>query len=316
MLIAVVDTEEQFDWSAPVTRAATSVTAMQSIGRLQSIFDEYGVVPCYVVDYPVATQPDGSDPLREILSAGRCEIGAHLHPWVTPPYEEELSPRNTYPGNLPPQLERAKLDILVRAIENTFAARPAVYKAGRYGVGANTGEIIESLAFEVDVSVCPPIDHRADGGPDYRQFSCEPYWFGTTDRLLEIPLTGAFVGWASGLAPGLYDLTSHPASKSVRLPAVLSRLRAIDRLMLSPEGYTSTEHQRLATTLMRRGVRTFTWSLHSPSVEPGHTPYVQSRKDLARFLDSFRRFFDFFFGDLGGVATTPTQLKSRFEAAV
>lgn len=312
MLMVVVDTEEQFEWGKPVSRQATAVTAMRSIGRIQSIFDEFGIVPCYVVDHPVATQSEGRDALARIRADGRCEIGAHLHPWVTPPYDEQLSAANTYPGNLPPALERAKLEVLVQALEQAFGERPTVYKAGRYGLGPATAEILEDLGFEIDMSVCPPINHGADGGPDYRGFPTEPYWFGSR-RLLEIPLTGAFVGWAGSLAPSLYDLAAGPLA-SLRAPGVLSRLGAVDRLVLSPEGYTHAEHRRLVDALLERGVRTFTWTLHSPSVEPGHTPYVRSEAELAAFLDSFRRFFAFFFGERGGVAMTPTALRQQLAA--
>lgn len=312
MLMVVVDTEEQFAWDQPVSRRSTAVTAMRSIDRIQSIFDEFGIVPCYVVDYPVATQAEGREALARIRAAGRCEIGAHLHPWVTPPYDEALSPANTYPGNLPPELERAKLEVLVGSLEQAFGERPTIYKAGRYGLGPATAQLLEDLGFEIDLSVCPPIDHGADGGPDYRRFPTEPYWFGSR-RLLEIPLTGAFVGWARGLAPPLYDLAAGPLAR-LRAPGVLSRLRAVDRLVLSPEGYTPAEHRRLVDALLDQGVRTFTWTLHSPSVEPGHTPYVRSEAELAAFLDSFRRFFSFFFGERGGVAMTPTALKQQLEA--
>jgi hypothetical protein len=310
MLLTVIDTEEEFDWDRPVDRRSTGVNAMRSIGRIQSIFDSYGITPCYVVDYPVASRPEGSSPLREIYQSGRCEIGAHLHPWVNPPYDEPLTPRNTFPGNLSADLERAKLETLVRAIETAFGARPTIYKAGRYGVGPNTAAILEGLGFEVDLSICPPVDYRTSGGPDFRGFSPEPYWFGS--ELLEIPITGAFVGWARR-AWRLYDVAVWRPLRGARLAGLLSRARAVDRLMLSPEGFTPEEHRRLTMSLLRGGVRTFTWSLHSPSTKPGCTPYVRNEADLRRFLDTFRRFFDFFFGELDGMATTPGQLKRQLE---
>ena len=52
---------------------------------------------------------------------------------------------------------------------------------------------------------------------------------------------------------------------------------------------------------------------HIPSVVPGHTPYVRNDDDLRRFLDMFRRYFDYFLGTLEGVATTPTQLRAELE---
>ena len=46
--------------------------------------------------------------------------------------------RNSYHCNLPPELERAKIEALTEAIEAGFGARPTIFKAGRYGFGPNT----------------------------------------------------------------------------------------------------------------------------------------------------------------------------------
>jgi hypothetical protein len=61
-------------------------------------------------------------------------------------------------------------------------------------------------------------------------------------------------------------------------------------------------------------VRVFSFAFHSPSVEPGHTPYVTSQKDLDNFLRRCEQFFDFFFGKLGGCPTTPIELKHEFSS--
>jgi len=60
-------------------------------------------------------------------------------------------------------------------------------------------------------------------------------------------------------------------------------------------------------------VRTFTWSFHSPSVVPGHTSYVQNEAQLRLFLDSFRQYFDFFFNELGGQASSPARIQTLME---
>lgn len=312
-LIVVIDTEEEFDWGAEPDAQATAVTAIDHIDRAQSIFNEYGIRPCYVVDYSIASQSRSVTPLKRYLAAGQCEIGAHLHPWVNPPIQESLSRANMYPGNLPLSLERAKLTELRDTIAEAFDHTPRVYKAGRYGFGPNTAQVLRELGFEIDLSVCPPLDARADGGPDYRRFSAHPFWFGSADNPhLEVPVTGAFVGWA----PDAWSLPLFQAAtyfKRFRAPGILARLKAVDRLMLSPEGFSPDEHIRLTRYLYRKGVRTFTWSFHSPSVVPGNTSYVQSESDLATFLASFRQFFDFFFDELGGQTSTPTQLKTYLE---
>jgi hypothetical protein len=315
ILLVVVDVEEEFDWSAQPDRGAVSVRAVHHLHQADSIFADYGIVPTYVVDYPVASRRDACVPLLELRDAGRAVIGAHLHPWVNPPHTEPLSRSNMYPGNLGRELESAKLSALVDRIGESFGQRPVVYKAGRYGIGPNSAEILEALGFEVDVSVSPPIDHGEDGGPDFSRAPCEPYWFGRRRRMLEIPLTGAYVGWAGSASPGLYRLATRPALARLRLPGILSRARVVDRLMLSPEGFTTREHIRLTRRLLRRGVRTFTWSFHSSSLVVGGSPYSGSAAELDRFLAAFRRYFDFFFGVLKGTTLTTLELKRRLESA-
>src|SRR5260221_11232522 len=134
-LSVVMDTEEEFDWSAPFDAAATATENIKCQPLAQEIMDRHGVIPTYVVDYPVADTPSAYSVLRAIADSGRCEIGAHLHPWVNPPHEGLVDEFHSYPGNLPPSLEREKLAQLVARIEQSFGRRPRIYKAGRYGLG-------------------------------------------------------------------------------------------------------------------------------------------------------------------------------------
>ena len=85
-LAVVVDTEEEFDWSAPFDRNATSVGHMRRIGRLQAVCEAWGLRPTYVIDHPIATQAPGTEALTPLVREGRALIGAHLHPWVSPPH--------------------------------------------------------------------------------------------------------------------------------------------------------------------------------------------------------------------------------------
>ena len=178
------------------------------------------------------------------MADGSATIGAHLHPWVSPPFEEEVNTRNSFPGNLPRRLEAAKLAQLVERIERSFGLRPTVYKAGRYGSGERTASILEQQGFEVDLSANPPFDYRDEGGLDFSGFSTDPFWFGERRRLLGIPGTGGYVGWAGGGSHGLYRWASRPALEWSRLPGVLSRIGAVDRLRLSPEGFESDDTLR------------------------------------------------------------------------
>src|SRR3546814_20766445 len=108
----------------------------------------------------------------EILGAaqrvGRCEIGAQLHPWVTPPHDEEVNARNSYTGNLPADLQRAKMIALRDAIRDRFGIQPTAYRAGRYGLGPNTAAMLAELGFRCATSVRSGLDYRAGHGPESR----------------------------------------------------------------------------------------------------------------------------------------------------
>jgi hypothetical protein len=308
-LLVIIDTEEEFDWSKGFSRSNTSVRHMGSIGVIQKIFSEYGITPVYVVNYPVASQPDGYLPLLEILQSGRCVIGAHMHPWVTPPFDEEVCTRNSFPGNLPPALESAKLDVLCKCIEQSFGITPKIFKAGRYGLGPNTLNILEEHDFEVDVSVCPYTDFSGQEGPDFTNQDSLPFWHGIRRRLLEIPLTVEFEGRIRQWGPRLYPKLSGSLLKKAHIPGIFSRLGLLNRVVLSPEGSSINELKRLVRALHRDGTRIFSFAFHSPSVEPGHTPYVKTAEDLSNFLLKLRQFFDFFFEETGGQSSTPEKIR-------
>jgi hypothetical protein len=195
-LFVIVDTEEEFDWEAPFRRAHTAVTAVRRLNRVQRIFERYGVKPIYVVDFAVASQPDGYLPLRDMAHSGVCDIGAHLHPWVNPPFEEAISGRTTFACNLSADLEYRKTACLVDVIVENFDRRPRVYKAGRYGFGRSSAAMLERLEFDVDVSVNPHMDFTGIEGPSFAAFDASPFFFGTARELLELPCTVGFAGTA------------------------------------------------------------------------------------------------------------------------
>ncbi len=314
MLQIVVDTEEEFDWQRPFDRNSVAVTAMQSQYLAQQLFTPYGLKPTYVVDYPVATTPESVAVFAALLAADQCQIGAHLHPWVNPPHEEAVSSHNSYPGNLPAALERAKLTALTEAITASFGVRPLVYKAGRYGVGPSTTALLEELGYLVDLSVVPFSDFGGDGGPDFTACPDRPYWVGEPGKLLEIPLTRGFSGRlaGSGLAGsgrGIYRLAGSAWGARTRAKGILARLGLLERATLTPEGVDFAAHARLVDAMLRQGHRVFTLSYHSPSLVPGFTPYVRSRRDLDAFLDCIKRVLELFFERLGAVATTALDIR-------
>jgi hypothetical protein len=305
-LAVVVDTEEEFDWTRPFSRDATATRSIPAQALAHEIYDPLGVVPTYVVDYPVATDPAAAEFLGGLRREGRAEIGAHLHPWVTPPHEEAVTTFNSYHCNLPAPLERAKIERLTAAIEAGFNHRPKVFKAGRYGFGPNTRQVLTGLGYEVDCSYVPHVSFAGDGGPSFLGTPDQPFWLDRESALLEVPLTSGFCGPLASAGPAAARLFDSALAERLRLPGILARL-GLERSRLTPEGVGAAEQCRLLQAMARSGRRFFTLTYHSPSLEPGHTPYVRDPADLGRFLATIGEVLRFFRDELGGEFTTLTR---------
>ncbi len=278
-VLVFADTEEEFDWAQPRRRDSTATRTIASLPELHRRLFGFGIRTAYMVDYPVADSPVAVAVLRDFLEAGECSIGTQLHPWVNPPFDEALTVPNSFSGNLPKGLEAEKLTRLTDRIEQSFGVRPTVYRAGRYGVGPNSAALLERLGYEVDVSVRAGFDYGAEGGPRFHLVQPRPFWVGPERRLLEIPLSTLYTGLLRPWGSRLF----HAACRVPRLPGLLARGRLLCRVPLTPEGTRLAEALEAVRIGLGEGQRVFSISYHSPSVVPGHTPYVRDAADLACF---------------------------------
>lgn len=315
VLTIVVDTEEEFDWSVPFSRQNTSVTSIAAQpGIHEKVYDHHGVVPTYVVDWPVATTPAVYNVLRRLQDEGRAEIGTHLHPWVSPPYVEEVNAFNSYAGNLPREWEFQKLEQLTRAIADNFGRAPIVFKAGRYGVGPHTAATIAQLGYQIDASVVPYTALTADGGPDFSAHGPDPFWFDAAGKtLLEMPATAGYAGTLHRQGVRIYFRLQSETMRRLRAPGIASRLGLLERIKLTPEGYGVDQLKAVTRCMVKQGTQCFGLTYHSPSLVPGHTAYVRTAEDLASFLDCVDRYLAFFRDEIGGVFMTPRQLAATLQ---
>lgn len=310
VLSIVVDTEEEFDWSAPFSRENVSVTAIAAQRLIHDrVFDRHGLVPTYVVDWPVATTPAAHGVLRRLQDEGRAEIGAHLHPWVCPPHLEEVNCFNSYAGNLPQEWEFQKIERLTTAIGDHFGRAPSVFKAGRYGVGPHTAASIARLGYRVDASVVPYTAMTADGGPDFSNHGPDPFWFEAAgNTLLELPATAGYAGGLHRMGAALYPQLQSDWLRACRAPGIASRLGILERVKLTPEGYSLSQLKAVTRCMVAQGTWFFGLTYHSPSLVPGHTDYVRTGDDLETFFNCVDGYLSFFRQEMGGVFMTPTEL--------
>jgi peptidoglycan/xylan/chitin deacetylase (PgdA/CDA1 family) len=277
------DAEEEFDWGAPFSRTATATSAVAALPAANRRFVERGIVPTYLVDWPVAVNEASAAAFAAMSAVGECDVGAHLHPWVNPPHEEDVNIANSFAGTLPPGLEGAKLEALTERLTALAGRPPVAYRAGRYGIGPNSARILKACGYRLDVSVRSLFDYSSEGGPDFTHFPIHPYW--VDSGLLELPLTTCLQG----------PLARWPAlARSVRLRGPLARSGLLNRVPLTPEGVPLGEAKRAIEILLDRGHRLFSLSFHTPTVAPGHTPYVRDAADLDAFWAWWDGIFDLF----------------------
>ncbi|MGD9810661.1 MAG: polysaccharide deacetylase family protein [Sphingobium sp.] len=279
--LLTVDTEEEFDWNIPFDRESRSVTISEAMRRGQGYFRATGVRPLYLADYPMIDDPVTGPMLAQWVAAGEADIGAHCHPWVNPPHEEAVSIRNSFAGNLPEALERAKLTVLRDRITEVTGRPPLAFRAGRYGAGPNTGAILCDLGFRVDSSVRSRFSYAGEQGPDFSGMPVRPYRVG---GLVELPLSTAWCGLLRGAGDSLQRLIDGGGIAA----GAMARSGLLQRIPLTPEGVSPAEAKRAIDRLLGDGLRLLVFSFHSPTLAPGHTPYVRNDDDL----NSFWRWWD------------------------
>ncbi len=288
--LVTVDTEEEFDWDKPLSRDGHTLLTVPALRKFQEFCEGHGVCPVYLVDYPIVNSPLVFQAIGEAVRAGRAEVGIQLHPWVSPPFEEDVTPYNSFAGNLPRSLEEEKLKRLKARIEEVFATSPLIYRAGRYGLGPQTASLLSENGVAIDTSVRAHFDYSSEGGPNYREHPVHPYWVEATNeaRLLELPLTTLYAGPLRGLGGAIYPRLW----RAPRLRGMLARMRLLERIALTPEGITAEEAKRCVDVALDDELPVLVFSFHSPSLAPGHTPYVRDEADLDALYDWWRTLFE------------------------
>lgn len=304
--LLTVDTEEEFDWSGPFSPDDHRLDHVCRLRKFQQFCEGIGVTPVYLVDWPVATSTLAAEILGDAVEAGKAEIGIQLHPWVNPPHHEDVGPYNSYAGNLPRALEREKFLRLRDAIAQNFRTTPKIYRAGRYGLGPHSVEMLRDADIAIDTSVRSKFDYRSGHGPDYSRTPVVPYWLDAQRKVLELPLTTVY----SGVLRKHGYLLQRIINRHSIVGGILSKLSLLERIALTPEGISAEEALRGIDIAIGEGLPVLVLSFHSPSLVPGNTPYVRTEDDLDQFYDWWRTVYAY----LGQHGVRPTSVKEIIQS--
>ncbi len=142
-LAVTIDTEAdgQWDYGAPLTTRNVAFWA-----PFQELCERHGVTPTYLVTSEIVDDERAREQLASWLSRGAAEVGAHLHPWTTPPFADvpglrHNDPVHAFPSQLPDELLADKLETLTVEVAAGFGRRPTSYRAGRFGFDGRSAAI-------------------------------------------------------------------------------------------------------------------------------------------------------------------------------
>ena len=298
-LIVTIDTEED-TWGCFQPDGHT-VENVERILELQDLFDQFQVKPTYLVTYPVVMNDRSASILKGILEKSKCEIGAHCHPWNTPPFEEATDERNSMLCNLPGELQYKKISVLHDAIRRRFGVTPISFRSGRWGYGPEVAKSILELGYKVDSSITPYVDWSQDHGPDFStispcpyKFSCEDIFGHTPDGpLVEIPATIGYLQPNFALCNRILRMSTKRPLSRLWLHKILCKLNLLNRVWLSPEVADAKVMIQLARRMIANDYKLINLFFHSPALMQGLTPFVKSRADEIRFLGHIREFLVF-----------------------
>lgn len=320
LLVVSVDTEED-NWQP--CRENVTVENIRELPRLEALFRQLGVRATYLTTYQVATNHRAAATMRE-LQAGGAEIGAHLHPWNTPPEDEPFLPRNTMLKNLPTTLQLAKIERLTATLQDAIGARPVVFRAGRYGLGSAAVGALIRCGYRIDTSVTPFVSwERFDDGPSFVGAPLAMYRLaGGGDvrvpepqgRLLEIPMSIGYSRAPFGVWGRIQRGLAARPLRPLHLAGLASRLGVIRRIFLSPEMHSVADMLTLTRRLMDEGAQHLHLFFHSPSLRPGLSPYSRDQaaverlyRRIAEYVEQLARRTSLAFVTISEAATPPSR---------
>lgn len=312
-LIVTVEVEEDMpEWRV---QAQTTTRNLQALPTFQAMCERLGVRPTYLCTWPAVVRPECAA-LGAWSRAGRCEVGADLHPWVTPPFDaNENRLVATPPNKLGFAALQAKIAALTSAVRESMGVTPRSFRAAGGGLNGACLQAIERHGYEVDCSVAPLTDGRPHGGVDHRAAPDVPYFPDRqlVDRrgsspVLEVPLSVGF----DRVLPELVARSIVGVPAGLHLSDVVARLGGGERITLQPVHHPMEALCRLAEVLVARDVPTLHLSLRSSELVAGASGGPRTEEEARHHLEKTERVLAYAVHTLGAIPRTLGEFRTIY----
>ncbi|MEW6659012.1 MAG: hypothetical protein AB1424_10155 [Thermodesulfobacteriota bacterium] len=283
-----IDVEEEGLFSGKYPRTPPGVSNVANLARLEFIPREFGFPLTLLVTYQMARDPAARKVLEYWRDHYGTEIGAHLHPWNTPPFPDLAGPEPVRSEKIPRQALKEKLVNLVGAIQENLGVTPRSFRMGRFDWGPRLLSLLPEMGFQVDSSMVPLT--QKVGGPDYFLAPNDPFRLpvpgAAGGTLLEVPLT--MVPVIAGAPRLIYRVTGAlPGDWGIRLRSRFPYLLAAG---IHPVWFPLPSMRLAARLHRRRGGRVLNLFLHSSELAAGGTPQFPNEAAVARLVAKIRAF--------------------------
>jgi len=286
-----VDVEADNEWAGSSERTYGNLAALP---RLQELCDEFGARPTYLVTYDVAAQREGGRILKDLAQTGRCEIGAHLHAWTTPPHVPELEGdpgARPYLSEYQIETQMEKLTNLTEVLGELVDSNPTSYRGGRWDVDIDCLNLLAEAGYLVDTSVTPLVSWRraggvTKGGPVHARAPLDPYHPAAADLysrghhpILEVPVTVSVMGLLSDATYGrLAESWEHRRPVWAALKRAMKWTGLAKRVWLDPVSTNAQDLIALCKLMIARGAPVLNMAFHSSELMAGCAPSVLDKQ--------------------------------------
>lgn len=323
-LAVTIDTEADGQWSpgVPIT-----VRNAEFWDPFQDLCERHGVAPTYLVASEILEDDRARSLLEKWAQRGAAEVGAHLHPWTTPPFVDRPGlryndPVHAFPCQLPDELLREKTRLLTEQLTAAFRASPTSYRAGRFGLDARGAGFLQEAGYVVDSSVTPLTSWSAhpgldgEGGPDFRRHTPEPFRIDThgPNTLIEVPVTILPTYAVLRRMPLLLRAYRTLPARAIR-KTLLSRWLVPQPMWLSPDPrYMPKDLGDAWHCASHEGLEAAVMMFHSSELMPGGSPFWPDARSVRNLLTSLDALFSLLRRE-GGEFSTLTGLATGLDAA-